>query len=48
MNALLDTRAIIWFIEGDPSLSKKAKEIIVDGSNKVLLVWLDFMKWPLN
>ena len=35
MNVLLDTHAVIWFIEGDTSLSKKAREIIADGNNEV-------------
>lgn len=37
MKLLLDTHALLWFIEGDPSLSAKAREIIEDTSNEVLV-----------
>lgn len=34
MNLLLDTHALIWFLSGDESLSKKAREIIEDEKNQ--------------
>lgn len=37
MNVLLDTHAIIWFIEGDDRLSTKASEIITNGNNLVCI-----------
>jgi PIN domain nuclease of toxin-antitoxin system len=48
MNVLLDTHAIVWFIEGDPSLSKKAKEIIVDGSNAVSVSMASFYEMAIK
>ena len=34
MNLLLDTHALIWFLEDDPRLSIPAREAIADGSNR--------------
>jgi PIN domain nuclease of toxin-antitoxin system len=33
MNLLLDTHAFIWFVEGSPELSLKAKNAILDENN---------------
>jgi PIN domain nuclease of toxin-antitoxin system len=33
MNLLLDTHAFIWFVEGSPELSSKAKNSILDVNN---------------
>lgn len=33
MNLLLDTHTLIWFIEGSPELSTKAKELISNIDN---------------
>lgn len=35
MNYLLDTHALIWFIDGDQRLSARAKTLIEDGGNKI-------------
>ena len=37
MNILLDTNAFIWFAENDSKLSRKAKEIIEDERNIILI-----------
>lgn len=37
MKALLDTHAFLWWIDGDPRLSRRARQIIADGSNQVYL-----------
>jgi PIN domain nuclease of toxin-antitoxin system len=37
MRALLDTHALIWFLEGDQRLSGLAREIIAKGDNEVLV-----------
>jgi PIN domain nuclease of toxin-antitoxin system len=34
MNLLLDTHALIWFLEDDPKLSKKARAAIGDAENR--------------
>lgn len=48
MNVLLDTHAIIWFIEGDFSLSKKAREIIVTRDNEVLVSMASFYEMAIK
>lgn len=35
MRYLLDTHALIWFLEGDSSLSETAKALITDGKNEL-------------
>jgi PIN domain nuclease of toxin-antitoxin system len=35
MNLLLDTHVLIWALENNPTLSKAARNAIVDGSNMV-------------
>ncbi len=37
MAYLLDTHALIWFLEGDERLSSKAKEIIIDDNADIYL-----------
>jgi PIN domain nuclease of toxin-antitoxin system len=37
MKYLLDTHALIWFLEGDSQLSSKAKNIIVSTDNQILI-----------
>ena len=37
MAYLLDTRTFLWFLEGNKSLSKKAKDIIVNPKNKTFI-----------
>lgn len=37
MNVLLDTHAFLWWIDDDPQLSQRAREIISDGGNAVFL-----------
>lgn len=34
---LLDTHTLIWFLEGDPQLSSKAKNIILDIDNQLFV-----------
>jgi PIN domain nuclease of toxin-antitoxin system len=36
MNILLDTHAMIWFLEGAPQLGKTVETVIADRNNKVL------------
>ncbi len=35
MKYLLDTQCIIWFLEGNPRLPEKTKEIIIDTGNDI-------------
>lgn len=35
MNYLLDTHALIWFIDGDQRLSARAKTPVADGANQI-------------
>ncbi|MFN5620876.1 MAG: type II toxin-antitoxin system VapC family toxin [Flavobacteriales bacterium] len=37
MAYLLDTHSFLWFLEGNKSLSKKAKDIIVNPKNKTFI-----------
>jgi PIN domain nuclease of toxin-antitoxin system len=52
MAYLLDTHTFLWFLEGNKSLSKKAKEIIVNPKNKTFVsiasIWEMGIKISLN
>jgi PIN domain nuclease of toxin-antitoxin system len=37
MNLLLDTHALLWWLDDHPSMSEKAKESISDGMNSVFV-----------
>lgn len=37
MNLLLDTHALLWWLDDHPTLSKKARTVIADGKNLVLV-----------
>lgn len=37
MNLLLDTHALLWWLDDSPTLSKKAREFISDGGNMVFV-----------
>ena len=37
MNVLLDTHILIWALENNPSLSKKARNAIITGANMVFV-----------
>jgi PIN domain nuclease of toxin-antitoxin system len=37
MTLLLDTHALIWFLENNPALSSKAKSLIEDSKNEVFV-----------
>ncbi len=37
MRALLDTHAFLWWIDDDPMLPPRVREIIGDGENEILL-----------
>ena len=37
MNLLLDTHAFLWWVEGAPALSKRARKIISDEDNRCFL-----------
>jgi PIN domain nuclease of toxin-antitoxin system len=37
MRFLLDTHALLWAFNGDPSLSSRARRVIEDGSNEILV-----------
>ncbi len=43
MNLLLDTHALLWWLDANPLLSEKAKSYIADGSNLVfvsaVIIW---------
>ncbi|MCJ7683137.1 MAG: type II toxin-antitoxin system VapC family toxin, partial [Desulfobacteraceae bacterium] len=43
MNLLLDTHVLLWWLNGHPTLSKKARAAIADGKNLVfvsaVVVW---------
>jgi len=38
MDYLLDTHTFLWFINGDPELSKNARNIIENGSSKYISI----------
>jgi len=37
MNLLLDTHALLWWLDDNPTLSKKARAVITDGKNLVFV-----------
>ena len=37
MRVLLDTHALLWWLDGDPKLSTRARRVIADESNVVLV-----------
>ena len=37
MNLLLDTHALLWWLDNDPTLSRRAKDSIADGTNLVFI-----------
>jgi len=37
MNLLLDTHALLWWLDDNPTLSRKARAAITDGSNLVFV-----------
>lgn len=37
MNILLDTHVLLWWLNNDPSLSRKARNAIADGKNLVFV-----------
>ena len=37
MRALLDTHTLLWCFNADPSLSSRARRLIEDGSNEILV-----------
>ena len=37
MNLLLDTHALLWWLDDDPDLSKTARDAVADGRNLVLV-----------
>jgi PIN domain nuclease of toxin-antitoxin system len=37
MNLLLDTHALLWWLDDNPTLSKKARQAIADGGNTVFV-----------
>lgn len=37
MNVLLDTHVFLWWIEDNPRLSSRAREVIADGENMVFV-----------
>lgn len=37
MNLLLDTHVLLWWLNGEPALSKKAHDAIADGKNVVFV-----------
>lgn len=52
MNLLLDTHALIWALENNPTLSQAAREAIIDGENMVFVsaasVWEISIKQALG
>lgn len=52
MNLLLDTHALIWVFDNNPTLSKEAREAIADGQNEVFVsavtAWEIAIKRSLN
>jgi PIN domain nuclease of toxin-antitoxin system len=37
MRFLVDTHVLLWSFNGDPALSKRARQVIEDGSNEILV-----------
>lgn len=52
MRLLLDTHAFLWFVEGNPQLSARARTLIEDTSNEILLsvasIWEIAIKFSLG
>lgn len=52
MRVLLDTHAVLWWLNDDTTLSQRTREIIADGTNLVFLsaavVWEIAIKRTLN
>lgn len=48
MNFLLDTHALIWFIEGSDSLSKTARQIIEDPGNEIYISTVSFFEMAIK
>lgn len=46
MRVLLDTQALLWWLNDDPRLGRKARELIADTSNSVLVSVVSF--WELS
>jgi PIN domain nuclease of toxin-antitoxin system len=44
MKILLDTHALLWFIEGDSQLSQNAKKLIEDPKNEVYVSFISFFE----
>jgi PIN domain nuclease of toxin-antitoxin system len=44
MKILLDTHALLWFIEGDSQLSQNAKKLIEDPENEVYVSQISFFE----
>ena len=44
MKILLDTHALLWFIEGDSQLSQNAKKLIEDPKNEVYVSHVSFFE----
>jgi PIN domain nuclease of toxin-antitoxin system len=44
MKILLDTHALLWFIEGDSQLSQNAKKLIEDPENEVYISYISFFE----
>jgi PIN domain nuclease of toxin-antitoxin system len=44
MKILLDTHALLWFIEGDSQLSQNAKKLIEDPENEVYVSHISFLE----
>ena len=45
MNLLLDTHTFLWWVTDDPQLSKKARELIGNGRNRVC--WSAASSWEV-
>ena len=48
MQILLDTHALIWFLENNPSLSKRAKTIIEDPDNEIFVSIVSFYEMSIK
>lgn len=44
MKILLDTHALLWFIEGDSQLSQNAKKLIENPDNEVYVSHISFFE----
>jgi len=45
---LLDTHAIIWFLEGNSSLSQAAKSLLVNDSEKIIVSSVSFWEMAIK